>query len=47
MANKEIYGLIKNGVGVKITNQKGREEDATQRSLANVKITLYQPLFII
>ncbi len=29
MANKEIYGLIKNGIGVKITNQKGREEDAT------------------
>lgn len=29
MANKEIYGLIKNGVGVKITNQKGMEEDAT------------------
>ncbi len=29
MANKEIYGLIRNGVGVKITNKKGREEDAT------------------
>jgi type I restriction enzyme R subunit len=29
MANKEIYGLIRNGVGVKITNKKGREVDVT------------------
>lgn len=28
-ANKEIYGLIRNGVPQKITNAKGREEDVT------------------
>jgi type I restriction enzyme R subunit len=29
MANKEIYGLIKNGVQVEINNAKGRKEPAT------------------
>jgi type I restriction enzyme R subunit len=28
-ANKEVYGLIKNGVPLKTTNSKGREEDIT------------------
>lgn len=33
-ANKELYGLIKHGVPLKITNAQGREEDVTVKVIA-------------